>query len=92
MHQRKNRNTHNVRPPTPTKTHQSKHPSLLLFEFLRGKLFDTTHVPKSYVDHPIHPPTETSDPWDLEFPPDKNYCIRAVDGVYNVFQNEVNFL
>ncbi|XP_065363471.1 AMP deaminase 2 isoform X4 [Calliphora vicina] len=43
---------------------------------------------KSIADHPIHPPTETSDPWDIEFPADKTYCIRAVDGVFNVFQNE----
>ncbi|XP_059224044.1 AMP deaminase 2 isoform X2 [Stomoxys calcitrans] len=42
---------------------------------------------KSIADHPIHPPTETSDPWDIEFPADKKYDIRAVDGVYNVFQN-----
>lgn len=46
---------------------------------------------RSYLDHPIHPPTETSDPWDIEFPVDKTYCIRAVDGVFNVFQDEVNF-
>ncbi|XP_046803094.1 AMP deaminase 2 [Lucilia cuprina] len=43
---------------------------------------------RSYLDHPIHPPTETSDPWDIEMPADKSYCIRAVDGVFNVFQNE----
>ncbi|KAI8128323.1 AMP deaminase 2 [Lucilia cuprina] len=43
---------------------------------------------KSIADHPIHPPTETSDPWDIEMPADKSYCIRAVDGVFNVFQNE----
>ncbi|XP_075158248.1 AMP deaminase isoform X2 [Haematobia irritans] len=43
---------------------------------------------KSIADHPIHPPTETSDPWDIEFPADKKYDIRSVDGVYNVFQNE----
>ncbi|XP_058988043.1 AMP deaminase 2-like isoform X2 [Musca domestica] len=43
---------------------------------------------KSIADHPIHPPTETSDPWDIEFPTDKNYSIRAIDGVYNVFLNE----
>ena len=42
-------------------------------------------------DHPIHPPTETSDPWDIEFPPDRSAnCIRQIDGVFNVFATEVS--
>lgn len=40
---------------------------------------------KTIADHPIHPPTETNDPWDVDFPPDKDYSIRAVNGVFNVF-------
>ncbi|XP_037919821.1 AMP deaminase 2 isoform X2 [Hermetia illucens] len=39
-------------------------------------------------DHPIHPPVDGSDPWDLEFPPDKEYCIKAVDGVFNIFEDK----
>uniref|UniRef100_A0A1B0A2Z0 AMP deaminase n=1 Tax=Glossina pallidipes TaxID=7398 RepID=A0A1B0A2Z0_GLOPL len=39
-------------------------------------------------DHPIHPPTETSNPWDIEFPSDTNYIIKAVNGVFNIFQSE----
>lgn len=41
-------------------------------------------------DHPIHPPVDGSDPWDLEFPPDKEYCIKAVDGVFNIFEDKVS--
>ncbi|KAL9880078.1 AMP deaminase 2 isoform X4 [Glossina fuscipes] len=39
-------------------------------------------------DHPIHPPTETSNPWDIEFPSDTNYIIKTVNGVFNIFQSE----
>ncbi|XP_055840719.1 AMP deaminase 2 isoform X2 [Episyrphus balteatus] len=39
-------------------------------------------------DHPIHPPTETANPWDVEFPSNKGYTIKAVDGVFNLFQDE----
>ncbi|KAM7348029.1 AMP deaminase isoform 2-T3 [Cochliomyia hominivorax] len=56
-------------------------------ELIRKISLPMIHLPPR--DHPIHPPTETNDPWDIEFPADKtSYRIRAVDGVFNVFQNE----
>ncbi|XP_037936468.1 AMP deaminase 2 isoform X3 [Teleopsis dalmanni] len=41
-------------------------------------------------DHPIHPPTDTANPWDLEFPPDKNFVIKPVDGVFHIYEDEVS--
>ncbi|XP_017474291.1 PREDICTED: AMP deaminase 2 isoform X3 [Rhagoletis zephyria] len=43
---------------------------------------------KTIADHPIHPPTDTSDPWDLEFPPDNEYAIKSINGVFHVYKDK----
>lgn len=45
---------------------------------------------KMFLDHPIHAPTNTSNPWDVEFPEDENYCIKPIGGVFNVFKKETD--
>ncbi|KAK0181834.1 hypothetical protein PV327_000023 [Microctonus hyperodae] len=44
------------------------------------------------ADHPVHAPASRGDPWNCEFPPSKNYKIAAVNGVFNVFINEEDFV
>lgn len=44
---------------------------------------------KTIADHPIDPPTKSKDPWDIEFPEDRDFCIRSVDGVFNVYENKL---
>ncbi|XP_044013715.1 AMP deaminase 2 isoform X5 [Aphidius gifuensis] len=39
------------------------------------------------ADHPVHAPA-SRDPWELEFPPSKNYIISPVNGVFNVYENK----
>ena len=39
------------------------------------------------LDHPVNPPTSTRDPWLLDFPDDKNYTIKANNGVFEIFQD-----
>ncbi|KAK0083900.1 hypothetical protein PV325_007963 [Microctonus aethiopoides] len=43
-------------------------------------------------DHPVHAPASRGDPWNCEFPPSKNYKIAAVNGVFNVFTNDEDFV
>lgn len=60
--------------------------ALEFFGFVLGFLTKS----KFSTDHPIDPPKDTSDPWDIDFPPDMGYTIRAVNGVFNVFKDEVS--
>lgn len=39
-----------------------------------------------FVDHSVHA-SYTTDPWNIEFPPDKGYTIKPVDGVFNLFRD-----
>ncbi|XP_053949039.1 AMP deaminase 2 isoform X3 [Anastrepha ludens] len=43
---------------------------------------------KTIADHPIHPPTNKSDPWGLEFPPDNEYAIKSINGVFHVYKDK----
>lgn len=64
------------------------------FPELVGKYFSNEepfmkHQDKMTIeDHPIHPPVRGESPWSLESPPSKNYTIKAVDGVFNVFKDK----
>lgn len=42
----------------------------------------------AYADYSVHAPTSTDDPWAIEFPPNLNYHLKAVRGVFNVFRDE----
>lgn len=63
------------------------------FPELVGKYFSNEEPFKKHEDrmtiedHPIHPPVHGDSPWSLEIPPNKNYFLKAVDGVYNVFKD-----
>uniref|UniRef100_A0A1L8DXU6 AMP deaminase n=1 Tax=Nyssomyia neivai TaxID=330878 RepID=A0A1L8DXU6_9DIPT len=41
---------------------------------------------KTIADHPVHA-IPSSDPWAIETPPSKGYTIKAVNGVFNLFQD-----
>lgn len=43
---------------------------------------------KTIADHPIDPPRETADPWDIDFYKPLGYTIKAVNGVFNVFKDK----
>lgn len=40
------------------------------------------------LDYSVHAPTSTTDKWDIEFPPNLGYTIKAVNGVFNLFRDE----
>lgn len=42
----------------------------------------------AFTDHPVHPPTRSTDPWNLEFPDDKNYLIKSKNGVFQVYKDQ----
>lgn len=64
------------------------------FPELVGKYFSNEepfmkHEDKMTIeDHPIHPPERGFSPWSLESPPSKNYTIKAVEGVFNVYKDQ----
>ncbi|XP_077297777.1 AMP deaminase isoform X3 [Arctopsyche grandis] len=39
-------------------------------------------------DHPVHAPASEGDPWDCNLPPSKNYIIKPVRGVFQVYANQ----
>ncbi|CAO1382196.1 unnamed protein product [Diamesa serratosioi] len=41
---------------------------------------------KTIAEHPVNPPDNT-DPWQLEFPEDLNYVIKANKGVFEVYRD-----
>ncbi|XP_069966613.1 AMP deaminase 2 isoform X3 [Bactrocera oleae] len=43
---------------------------------------------KTIADHPIHPPINKSDPWELEFPADNDYEIKSINGVFHVYKDK----
>ncbi|XP_018800892.1 PREDICTED: AMP deaminase 2 isoform X2 [Bactrocera latifrons] len=43
---------------------------------------------KTIADHPIHPPNDKSDPWELEFPADNDYEIKSINGVFHVYKDK----
>ena len=44
-------------------------------------------APPPVVDHPIHPPPNfLSTHYDMEKPPPANYTVRALDGVFQVYE------
>ncbi|XP_067641734.1 AMP deaminase 2 isoform X2 [Eurosta solidaginis] len=45
-------------------------------------------LPSTQSDHPIHPPNDKSDPWELEFPPDNENTIKSINGVFNVYKDK----
>ncbi|KAF4519197.1 hypothetical protein B566_EDAN013490 [Ephemera danica] len=36
----------------------------------------------------VHAPSTSANPWECDFPPDKSYVIRPVEGVYHVYEDE----
>ena len=38
-------------------------------------------------DHPIHPPEDTSDPFQIDFPADRQNQLQMVDGVMYVYES-----
>ncbi|XP_044728732.1 AMP deaminase 2 isoform X2 [Chrysoperla carnea] len=49
-------------------------------------LEDVIHDDKMTIaDHPVHPPASQGDPWECKIPPSKNYTIKSVDGVFNLY-------
>lgn len=40
-----------------------------------------------FADHSVHAPSYTTDPWNIDFPPDAGYTIKPVDGVFNLFRD-----
>jgi len=43
-----------------------------------------------FSEQPVHAPSKI-DPWEIEFPEDKNYIIKPVKGVFHVYENEEMF-
>ncbi|XP_054088343.1 AMP deaminase 2 isoform X6 [Zeugodacus cucurbitae] len=43
---------------------------------------------KTIADHPIHPPNDKSDPWEVEFPADNEYEIKSINGVFHVYKDK----
>uniref|UniRef100_A0A034V9N6 AMP deaminase n=1 Tax=Bactrocera dorsalis TaxID=27457 RepID=A0A034V9N6_BACDO len=43
---------------------------------------------KTIADHPIHPPNDKSDPWEVEFPADNDYEIKSINGVFHVYKDK----
>lgn len=43
--------------------------------------------PSIFADHSVHAPSYTTDPWNIDFPPDTGYTIKSVDGVFNLFRD-----
>lgn len=41
----------------------------------------------SLIDHSVHAPQTNTDPWEIEFPENPGYHIKAVDGVFNLFRD-----
>lgn len=41
----------------------------------------------SFTDHSVHP-SNTIDPWTIDFPGHAGYHIKAIDGVFNLFRDE----
>ncbi|XP_012160935.1 AMP deaminase 2 isoform X4 [Ceratitis capitata] len=46
-------------------------------------------LPSTQTDHPIHPPINKSDPWELEFPADNEYEIKSINGVFHVYKDKL---
>lgn len=43
---------------------------------------------KLILDHPVHAPSYTTDPWNIEFPQNTGYTIKSVNGVFNMFRDK----
>ena len=39
-------------------------------------------------DHPVHAPAQKGDPWDCDFPADKGYLMKPVNGVFHVYKDQ----
>lgn len=57
--------------------------NILIWYFCNCKCHTTT-----FTDHPVHPPSRSTDPWNLEFPDDKNYLIKSKNGVFHVYKDQ----
>ncbi|XP_059471605.1 AMP deaminase 2 isoform X2 [Neocloeon triangulifer] len=44
---------------------------------------------KTIAEQPVHAPSQI-DPWELEYPEDKNYVIQPLRGVFHVYDDEAN--
>jgi len=44
------------------------------------------------IEHPIHPPKQEGNPWDIEFLPDNGYKVKIVQGVYQVYKSKEDLL
>lgn len=42
----------------------------------------------AFLDYSVHAPSYTVDPWQIDFPPDLGYTIKAVNGVFNLFKDK----
>lgn len=40
-----------------------------------------------HLDHSVHAPSFTNDPWKIDFPESAGYTIKAVNGVFNLFRD-----
>lgn len=67
---------------------QQTFPELVGKYFCNEELFMKHEDKKTIEDHPIHPVHNGDSPWSLESPPPKNYTIKAVAGVFNVFKDK----
>ncbi|XP_018917140.1 AMP deaminase 2 isoform X3 [Bemisia tabaci] len=55
-------------------------------------LIKVIHEDKRTVeDHPVHPPSSSGNPWECDFPGNKNYIIKPVDGVFQVYKDQQAF-
>ncbi|KAJ9573863.1 hypothetical protein L9F63_008723, partial [Diploptera punctata] len=43
---------------------------------------------KTIEDHPVHAPSQKGNPWECEFPADKGYLLKPVNGVFHVYKNQ----
>lgn len=41
----------------------------------------------SKLEQPVHAPSKM-DPWEIEYPEDKNYTIKPVNGVFHVYESQ----
>ncbi len=39
-------------------------------------------------EHPIHPPSTDTNPWDCEIPDDRGYRFQPKEGVYRVYKDQ----
>lgn len=68
---------------------QQSFPALIGTYFSGEESFMKHDDKKTIADHPIHPPSSSENPWQLESPPPKNYVIKSVKGVFHVYKDEV---